>query len=78
MNDNHTMLDGLAGAIWTLFFGVVIFGVFRLLMLAYVYLTAVVWALLSELVWPLLRSLFREVGIALLRAYNLLTSSFSA
>jgi hypothetical protein len=73
MDKENTLLDGIGSAIWALLFGVVIFGIFRLLMVAYVYIAAIVWAILSELVWPLLRRMAGEIGIALLRTFNRLT-----
>jgi hypothetical protein len=74
MKNDNTLLDGIADVAGTLLLGGVILWVFRLLIMGYVYLSAICVALFSELIWPSLRWLFKETGIALLRTYNRLTS----
>ena len=77
MDNNHTFTDGLMGAIWAFFFGMLIFGVLRLLMLAYLWVVAIVWAFITELVWPLVKLVLKEIGIALLRTFNRVSAFFA-
>lgn len=78
MDKDDTLLDGATDALGILLLGVVVLWVLEMVMVAIVYLSAVCWSALSELAWPLLRRMFKEGGIALLRLYNLLTSSSRA
>lgn len=75
MDKDDTLLDGMTDAVGMLLLGAVILWAFRLLIIGYVYLSAICWAICSELIWPCLRRMFKEIGIALLRTYNRLTSS---
>jgi hypothetical protein len=62
MNDNNSFLGYINGLLSSLLLGAFIWGVLKLLVLAYLAFAAIFW---EALCWSL-----KEIGILLLRTYN--------